>query len=297
MLSSSKPKQSERAIDSHLSPAPHDAESGLHVQSLEKGLAVLKCFDASHQTLNLPEIASAAGISKSAAQRFAFTLERLGYMSKDPATKRYALTPRVLELGFHYLMADPLVERASPYLLDLNRRCRETVNLARPEGTDMVFVARFPSYRVMPVHMPVGRRLPMFCTASGRAHLAALPPDAALDLLERSNRLRYTPTTATEIPALLDLLAEARERGFSTANGEYFQSDLGVGMAIVGPGGRAIASVNVSASAARSSLERMIVKLVPFLRETVSLINTAAPPPVEADPFRIGLRLPTRSRT
>ncbi len=270
--------------------AGRESEGRLYVQSLEKGLAVLMAFDPQHETLNLREMAHAAGISKSAAQRFAFTLERLGYLSKDPVSKRYTLAPRVLELGFQYLLTDRLVERSNPYLLDLNRRCQETLNLARPEGHDMVYVGRFPSFRTMPVYMPLGRRLPMFCTSAGRAYLAALPPAEASELIEKTKRLRYTPTTVTDTGELNEMLAQARERGFSVANGEYFQGDLGIGVALRGPAGRPVAAVNISASSARWTLERMIDELVPELLDTVAKIDSRPPSAADVEPFMLGLR-------
>lgn len=268
----------------------HESPSaGLFVQSFAKGLEVLLAFGSQRASMNLPEIASAAGISKSAAQRFAFTLESLGYLVKDPSTKRYSLTPRMLELGYRYLLVDRVLERASPYLLELNRKCRETVNIAEPDGVDMVFVGRFPSYHNMPVYMPVGRRLPMFCTASGRAYLAALPEATAVALLRRSERRRFTPTTVTEMPALIDLLHQARARGYSLANGEYYQGDLGIGVPILDSAGQPIAAINISGPSARWTLERMGAELAPLLMETARLICTTPPPPKDVEPFRLGL--------
>ncbi|VTU45644.1 IclR family transcriptional regulator [Variovorax sp. PBL-E5] len=264
-------------------------DGGLFVQSFAKGLDVLLAFDAGRTSMNLPELASAAGISKSAAQRFAFTLEALGYVTKDAESKRYSLTPRVLELGYRYLQVDRTLERANPYLLELNRQCGETVNISEPDGVDMIFVGRFPGRQTMPVYMPVGRRLPMFCTAAGRAYLAALPTDAAREILQRSDRRRYSPTTVTEIPELLELLAQSRERGYSLANGEYYQGDLGIGVPIFDRMGRPIASINVSGSSTRWTLDRLQEEIAPMLMETMRLICTTPPSPKDAEPFRVGL--------
>jgi DNA-binding IclR family transcriptional regulator len=213
----------------------------------------------------------------------------MGYLVKDPASKRYALTPRVLELGYRYLLVDRVLERASPYLLELNRRCRETVNISEPDDVDMVYVGRFPSYLNMPVYMPVGRRLPMFCTASGRAHLAALPEAQALELLRRSDRRRFTPTTVTELARLSELLKQARERGYAVANGEYYQGDLGIGVPILDASGNPIAALNVSGPSTRWTLERMGKELAPMLMETARLICTTPPAPKDVEPFRLGL--------
>ena len=84
-----------------------------------------------------------------------------------------------------YLSGHPLIEQATTHLIDLNQASGESVSLSEPDETDMVFIARFPSHKRFFIHMPVGRRLPMYCTASGRAYLAALP-GAERQMLRRS---------------------------------------------------------------------------------------------------------------
>jgi len=272
------------------SPSDAVTDNRLYVQSFAKGVEVILAFGAGRSEMNLPEIAAVTGMSKSAAQRFTFTLEALGYLAKHPETKRYRLTPKVIELGYRYLLTDPVVERASPYLLELNRKCGENINIAQPDGTDMVYVGRFPSFFHMPVYMPIGRRLPMYCTAAGRAYLAALDPRAAAEILDRSRLERYTPTTVTDRQALLDLIARAREEGFSTADGEYYQGDLGIGIALTDRRGQPVGSVNLAAPSSRWTLARMKRELAPQLMETCRLICTTPPEPRKAEPFELGVR-------
>src|SRR5471032_776734 len=157
-----------------------EERNSLHNQSLEKGLSVLKAFSAQRRSMSLAEVAEAAGMTKSSAQRMVFTLESLGYLRKHSRTRHYQLTPRVLELGFSYLDAHSLIEVANPFLSELTRLTGETSCLTEPAGYDMTYIARFVSAGFVPVHMPIGSRVPMYCTASGRAYLSALPTDEAL---------------------------------------------------------------------------------------------------------------------
>lgn len=252
-------------------------ESPLFNSSLEKGLAVIRAFSAARRTMNLPEIAEATGISKSAAQRFTFTLEALGYLRKDPKSKRYSLTPRCLDLGFGYLQADWLIDHSNAFLMELNRKCGETVNLSEPEGTDMVFVARFPSHKQIAIHMPVGRRLPMFCTASGRAYLSAIPEQDAEALLRESVRQAYTPTTITDIDRLMELIRTARHDGYAWANEEYFRGDINIAAPVRDVHGKALGAINVSLPTSRWTLEQGREQMVPLLMETIRAIVTAPP--------------------
>jgi DNA-binding IclR family transcriptional regulator len=263
-------------------------ESRLFVQSFAKGMEVLRAFGLERPTMSLPEIATVVGVTKSAAQRFATTLHALGYLQKDIESKRYSLTPKVIELGYQYLVVDRFLERASPYALDLSRRCRETVNLAEGDGHDMVYLARFASQYHMPVYMPVGRRLPMYCTSAGRAYLAALPRDQAYKLLERSTRPRYTRTTVSDLSELMQLLEQAINVGYAFANGEYYEGDLGIAVAVRDVRGQPIGAINISCPSLRWTLGRMRRELAPLLIETARLISTTPPPSTKSVPFLLG---------
>jgi DNA-binding IclR family transcriptional regulator/uncharacterized OsmC-like protein len=170
-------------------------------QSLEKGLAVLRAFDAQHRTMTLGDVASATGMSKSSAQRMVHTLEMLGYVCKHPKTRRYQLTPKVMEVGYNYLAADILVDVANPFLSELANITGETVNLTEPYDCEMVYVARFVASKFIPIHMPIGSRIPMYCTASGRAYLSGLDPAEARAIWPpanaRSTRRTPVPTWKT----------------------------------------------------------------------------------------------------
>ncbi len=144
-----------------------DNENSLFNQSLEKGLAVLRAFNARSRTMNLAEVAEAADITKSSAQRMIHTLEALGYVCKHPQTKRFQLTPQVMEIGYNYLAADTLVDVANPFLAELAQTTGETTNLTEPVRTDMLYVARFVGPKFIPIHLPSAAASP--CTAPLRA--------------------------------------------------------------------------------------------------------------------------------
>ena len=270
----------ERRLQARASP--------LFNQSLEKGLGVLLAFNPQSESLNLSDIAQKCAMTKSAAQRFAYTLEVLGYLHKDPTTKRYSLTSATLELGYRYLLVNRTVERANPFLLDLNRACGETVNYSEPDRSDMVYVGRFPTNRTTPVHMPLGRRLPMYCTSSGRAYLSVLPPEQRAALLQASDRVAYTPTTITEVPKLLALCDEAAKRGYAYAASEYYAGDLNVGSAVLDATGRPLGAVNISAPSTRWTMARVHKELAPLVIETARLISTRQPDQAQLEPFAIG---------
>jgi DNA-binding IclR family transcriptional regulator len=87
--------------------------------------------------------------------------------------------------------------------------------------------------------------------------------------------MKYTPTTVTNIDELLKLLRTARSRGFSTANGEFYKGDLGVGAPILDSNGRAIGAVSISAPSVRWSLKRAIEQFTPFLLDAADKMSKA----------------------
>ncbi len=235
-------------------------------QSVEKAFAVLQAFAAADsRALGLAEIAAATHMTPSSAQRSLHTLVRLGYLRRDARLHGWALTPRTLDVGYPYLAGHPVIEQATPHLIDLNQACGESVSLSEPDGVDMVFIARFPSRKPFFIHMPVGRRLPMYCTAAGRAYLSALSPAEAQAIVERSTLRRFTPTTLHQMPAILARIAEAREAGYAWANQEYYRGDLTIAAPILGEGGRPVSAINIAGTTSRSTLEELRQQFAPLL--------------------------------
>jgi len=244
-------------------------------RSVEKAFAILGAFSAERRTLNLGEIAAAAGMTKSSAQRCTHTLERLGYLKREPRGGRWVLAPRVLGIAHAYFASHPLIENATTHLIDLNQACGESVNLSEPDGTDMVFIARFPSHKRFFIHMPIGRRLPMYCTAAGRAYLSALPRAEAQRILSASTLRALTPHTVTDRKQILKLIAAARESGYAWSDQECYRGDLTIAAAVLGDDGRPVAAINISGPTSRWTLSELRAKLSPLLLETARAASGA----------------------
>ena len=255
-----------------------DAPSRLFNNSLAKAFSLLEAFGRDRRAMNLPEMAMAAGITKSAAQRLAHTLVSLGYLRKDPYARKYTLTARVVELGMRYTTTSPLIESANPYLLDLSIKCGETVNLSVPDGTDMVFVVSFPGHRQISVQLPVGGRYPIYCTAAGRAYLSGLPKEQADLLLRKCETHSYTPATITDPDELIERVDEARNAGFAYVNSEYFRGDINIAAPILGVEGVAVAAVGVSVPLTRWSFPEAYERLAPLVTELAQTVSSLFAP-------------------
>lgn len=237
----------------------------LMVMSVDKAFRVLHAFDSSRPSMSLTQVAAAVGMDKSAAQRFTYTLEKLGYLRKDPVTKRFELTVRTLDVAHHYLHSNAMLQRAMPYLMHLSKTTEETINLTVMDGTEIVFVSRFMSRHVLNTDVIVGTRMPAYCTAPGIAILSRLPAAEAAALVDRMDLKPYTPTTTWKRDELLAKIAKSAVNGYATAFEEFYHGDLSVAAAITGSGGVPVGALNIAVSRARFTPEEMEERFAPLV--------------------------------
>lgn len=235
---------------------PQPSRSPLFIQSLEKALFVLESFREAEQLLSLAEISKISGLDKPAAQRCVHTLVQTGYLEKDLQSGRFSLGKKVLDLSFHFLRAHPLVIAATPVLLQLRRDCGERTNLSLFDGTSVVYAIRLHGKREYPQHSTlIGRRMPTFCSAGGRATLARLPADEVKDILARSDLRPLTTVTLTDPAAILAKIDEARALGYGFVNGESSPGELVVAAPVMDFAGRPVAAVHIAASSTKWQAE------------------------------------------
>jgi IclR family pca regulon transcriptional regulator len=241
------------------------------VQSLERGLAVIRAFDAAHPELTLSEVAAATGVTRAAARRFLLTLAELGYVRSDG--RFFSLTARVLELGYAYLSSLSLPEVAESHLEALVAEVNESSSVSVLDGGDVVYVARVPVSRIMTVSISVGTRFPAYATSMGRVLLAGLPDDELDDYLAAVRLNRLTPRTVSTVAALRGELARVRGQGWALVNQELEEGLRALAAPIRDRTGRVVAAVNVSAHASRTSLQAIRRDLLPPLLKTAARIE------------------------
>lgn len=240
----------------------------LMVGSVEKAFRILSAFTNGKTSFSLTEFTSAVGMNKSAVQRFTHTLEKLGYLIKDPSTKRYQLSVRTLELAAAYVSSNTLINRVTPYLMHLSKSTDETVSLSVLDGDSIVFVSRFLSRNVLHTDVVNGKRLPAYCTAPGIAMLSALPRADAIAILKASRREKFTPATVTEMDALAAELDTAASRGFASAVSQIYMGDISVASPILDQENRPIGAINLAVPEARYNPEEAIAKFGPLVAAT-----------------------------
>jgi IclR family pca regulon transcriptional regulator len=208
-------------------------------------------------------VAAASGLTRAGARRILLTLQTLGYVDSDG--KHFGLTPRILDLGFAYLSSMPIWNRAEPVMEALVREVQESCSAAVLDATDIVYVMRVPTHKIMRINLGVGSRLPAYCTSMGRLLLADLDDDEVLRRLEASAREAFTKYTLTDIDTLVGKVAQARRQRWCLVNQELEEGLISIAAPIVDRAGRMVAALNVSGQANRTSAKVMQETMLPAL--------------------------------
>jgi IclR family transcriptional regulator, KDG regulon repressor len=189
------------------------------ISTVAKAFRLLE-FLAESDPLTLTEIAARQGIQKSAAHRFLATLRDLGYIITDQHN-RYLVSFRLFEMGMRVANSTGILEVAQPYMKKIAQMHNETVNLARLEGTKIIFIKKIGSTAILRTDLAVGSRVPAYCTALGKAVMAFLPDDQLIPLIEAMEMRERTPFTLVKPKALLEALAKVRGKGYAADDQEY----------------------------------------------------------------------------
>lgn len=233
------------------------------VEALARGLDVIRCFTADQPAMNLAQTAQATGLARPTVRRMLLTLEELGYVRVSDGI--YRLTPRVLELGMAYVGSLGLWDMARPHLEQLVGQTGESSSMAQLDGSDILYVARVAVPKIISLNVDIGTRFPALVTSQGKVLLAALPPEAALEILTEPSR---SGLPVREVPErqVLDILADVREKGWALADEELAPGVRSVAVGVPDKDGTVCAAMNVTVHAQETSIDTLVGDYLPLLR-------------------------------
>lgn len=242
-----------------------------YLQTLERGLSVLVAFSAAGPWMTLGELAAETGLTKPTVRRVLLTLERLGYSRSDK--NRYALTPKVLGLGYAYLSSLNLTDIAQPLMEALTDRLGLGTSLAALDGTDVVYLDRVQRHRITSINLAVGTRLPAHATSMGHVLLADLGADSLESYLARTQLPALTERTITDPDDLRKRLRVVRERDFDAVDQELEVGRRSAAAPVRDANGQVIAALSLSCGTSEYTMAQLMADFVPPLRETAKNIS------------------------
>jgi IclR family pca regulon transcriptional regulator len=241
------------------------------VQSLARGIAVIRAFSADHPRLTLSDVARETGLSRAAARRFLITLEELGYVANDG--RFFSLRPSVLQIGYSYLSSLTLAQIAQGHLERLAQELHESCSASVLDGDEIVYVARASTNRIMTINLSVGTRLPAYCTSMGRVLLAELSDDDLDAYLAEAKLRALTSRTIADAAELREEIQRVRQQGWCLLDQELEEGVRSIAFPLHDADRKVVAAANASAHGARVALDEMREKYVPALRACAAQID------------------------
>jgi len=243
------------------------------VQSFARGLSVIRAFGPDAREMTLSEVAERTALTRAAARRILLTLQQLGYVAATG--RKFFLTPRILDLGYSYLSTTPLWDLAEPYMEELVSRVHESSSASVLDGTDIVYILRVPTKKIMTISLSIGSRLPAYCTSMGRILLGGLSREELDNVLKKSDLKAITPHTVIDPARLKQIIRDDCAKGWSLVNQELEEGLVSLSVPIQDRTGRIVAAMNVSGQATRTSADEMVRTILPQLQRTALQIGDA----------------------
>lgn len=253
-----------------------EAEEGdaLFVRSAARAMQVLAAFHGVSGPLSLSEIAKLSGLDRSASQRIVHTLAKLGYIRRSFDDRGYLPGIRLLDHTLDMLRLDPLVQKATPVLLELRRSLGERIDLSLFDDTRMVYAFRIQSKRETFYATLVGHSVPAYATAGGRAALSLLPEAEVREILGRSELIEYTSATRTDPEEIIAQIQSARTNGYALIVDEFLRGEVAVGVGISREG-RPIGAIHVAGSLSEWSQDDFARQAAPVAMEAARAIMSS----------------------
>lgn len=246
------------------------SENPLYVGSVGKALRVLDCFKGASGDLSLTEIMERSGLDKSAAQRYAHTLSAEGYLAQNSQTRRYRLGAGVLDLTFHFLRTHALAEALNPILLELSQATAQKISLSLRDGDWLVHVLRHQTTTEHYHASLVGRRVPLHCTAGGRAVMSRLDEAELERLLAPEHLAASTSRTLTTAKAIQAEIRKVRDRGYALVVDEFILGEVALAAAVVDARGVPLGALHLSGASSQCSGADYAKKFAPLLLNAIA---------------------------
>lgn len=244
------------------------------VQSLVRGIAVIRSFDAGNRRQTITDVAARTGLTRAAARRFLLTLCEIGLARNDG--KNYELTPAILEIAQSYVASASELEVVQDVLRGLSTEFDESASAAMMDGTDIIYVARAAArHRIMTIGLGIGTRLPAHATSMGQALLSMMNPRELEVYFRAVNLEEYTVHTLTARTALRKRIDEVRSQGYAIVSEELELGLRSISVPARNRRGRSNIAINMSAQAARITSREMLERFLPALRRAVRHVELA----------------------
>ncbi|MDF1608638.1 IclR family transcriptional regulator [Hoeflea sp. YIM 152468] len=249
--------------------------NSLYMKSLEKAFVLLQAFNdnsnGGHMTHK--EMQKASGLDSSTVQRLSYTLVQLGYLERG-SNRTYGIGRKFLEHAFEFLRNSPVVQRASPVLMQLQAETGERVDVSLFNDLTMIYALRRQTKRQTFYATLIGRQVPTYASTGGRVVMAHLDRERREDILARSNLRKVTPKTITDKSEILERVDQAREKGYALCMEEMMLGEIVLASPILESDGTPLGAIHISGSLADWNVQDFQDRNAPLAIQAARSIST-----------------------
>lgn len=244
---------------------------GVKVRSLYKAIKLLDYFNSAHPERGISELAELSGMLKSSVYNILSTYEVCGIIEKDPKTSQYRLGLKILELSNVLSQDDVFWQIIRPFMEELTDQTGETVFLATPYGTNIIYrEAAFPKH-AMSARAIKGVVAPMYCTSLGKAILSGMNSSLTEQVIAAGLE-PFTPYTITDPQTFREEISRIRILGYAVDNMEHEYGIKCVGVPLCNERNQVIGAISLSGPSLRFN-EQQIVEYAKLLEERAHQIR------------------------
>ncbi len=249
-----------------MQPDADDDTGGTNIPTIFRALAIIEEAARVGEPATPTTLNERLALPKPTIHRLCAVLESAGYLTRDLDGRRYSPGARLRGLAVGVLSSRPLQAERRALLEKLSEEIGETCNLAIPDGGAMIYLERVETKWPLRIQLPIGSRVPLHCTASGKLFLSSLKSPNRIARLVGDMESK-TPKSIVTLPGLTAELEKIRERGYSTDAEEFIEGMIAIAVPVLGPNGKLAATLACHAPTQRLSLDQACGYL-PLLQTT-----------------------------
>ena len=253
-------------------------------QPAARMLAILEAVAAFDGPVGAIDLAERLELPRATVHRLAVALERLGYLCREPGSKRFIVGYRQQRLALDTLIHSSVRGARHAILQALVDEVGETCNVTVLDGNEVVYIDRVESDWPLRTHLQPGSRIPIHCGASGMMFLSAMPAARRRRILTAAPLRRYTSKTILEPDEIEQRLRGIRAAGVAIESEEFMQGLIGVAVPVHDSRGRVCATVSMHAPTARFTIEQVLQR-VPLLQDAARAVAALIDDPAEPQPL------------
>ncbi|WP_224749681.1 IclR family transcriptional regulator [Polycladospora coralii] len=236
----------------------------LTVRAAERAMDILLCF-VTEQKLGMMEIATRTGLNKSTVFRLLATLEKKGFIKRDPATEKYQLGFRIWELAANIDHSNDPAVLFLPEMERLRDEIDETISLYIRDGNERVRIQAVESMQAIRRVAPIGARMPLSVGASSKILMAYLNEEEIIQQV--LNDAAWIQDMKLE--TYVEQLKQIKARGYAISIEEREEGTAAVSVPVFSRRGRFVAALAVSGPVTRMNKIQML-QFVPILIQSAS---------------------------